>query len=211
MICVKGLGDFASNINWPWMLRFFELMCIMGWVVSRPGLQSWTSRALSWIQCKLGKQINVQLFVDLNICLGILSWVENVYSKNRDFGSERIWDIIWSREVLMLHGPKSTSWSWNIHLVLLRNIGKWFWETLLQRLCAHKEHQIGRKIQILAEESSPQGGNLLRYFHHPSCHAQSFLIVLASSRHLCQWLPHIWNGSTASPGRNISIIHLNIE
>ena len=80
----------------------------------------------------------------------------------------------------------------NIHLVLLRNIGKWFWETLLQRLCAHKEHQIGRKIQILAEESSQaQGGNLLRYFHHQSCHAQSFLIVFASSQHLNDDVSHL--------------------
>jgi len=29
---------------------------ILFWVLSRPGPQTFTSRALTWIQCKLGKQ-----------------------------------------------------------------------------------------------------------------------------------------------------------
>ena len=33
------------------------------WVVSRPGDQSSTSRALTWIQCKLGKQYLVKKFI----------------------------------------------------------------------------------------------------------------------------------------------------
>ena len=55
---------------------------------------------------------------------------------------------------------KNTHRIWNIQLVFWRNIGKWSSETLLQRLCAHKEHQIGWKIRILAAEESSLRGEI---------------------------------------------------
>ena len=45
-------------VYWYWI--YSGIRYILFWVVSRPGPQTSTSRALTWIQCKLGKQYLVK-------------------------------------------------------------------------------------------------------------------------------------------------------
>ena len=47
--------SFQENLTFNVSIKVNKEYILIFWVVSRPGPQSFTSRALSWIQCKLGK------------------------------------------------------------------------------------------------------------------------------------------------------------